>query len=323
MDYYEELGVPRAAPAEDIRRAWRNLARLLHPDQHQDEKLRFLAETQMKRLNEVCAVLTDPIERLRYDRALDGIPPPQRLRLWADPQRRWMLATVLALCAIAVVAALYPGPARSRTPSIQPRTDNAAPPLPTPQPARRHLSHRNAPRLEQPGIPLAEAPPSVPDPPPEILAALSVFPPPPALPPAAVSAPQPVQAQPVQAQPESLAGSWFYAPRRMADENAALYPPEFVEVFITERAGTLRGRYRARYKVGDRPISGDVQFSFEGQQQGEPVRLPWTGDGGSTGEVRLELLPEGKLRVNWHASQLGPMIGLASGTATLTRRREF
>ena len=166
MDYYEELGVPRAAPAEDIRRAWRNLARLLHPDQHQDEKLRFLAETQMKRLNEVCAVLTDPIERLRYDRALDGIPPPQRLRLWADPQRRWMLATVLALCAIAVVAALYPGPARSRTPSIQPRTDNAAPPLPTPQPARRHLSHRNAPRLEQPGIPLAEAPPSVPDPPP-------------------------------------------------------------------------------------------------------------------------------------------------------------
>lgn len=67
MDYYEELGLSRSASAEEIRQAYKNLARLLHPDQHQDENLRRVAECQMKRLNALVAVLTDPALRKQYD----------------------------------------------------------------------------------------------------------------------------------------------------------------------------------------------------------------------------------------------------------------
>jgi len=34
MNYYEELGLSRAATTEQVRQAYRNLVRLLHPDQH-------------------------------------------------------------------------------------------------------------------------------------------------------------------------------------------------------------------------------------------------------------------------------------------------
>jgi curved DNA-binding protein CbpA len=44
MNYYEELGLKPSASAEEIRQAYRELARLLHPDQHQEEGLRRAAE---------------------------------------------------------------------------------------------------------------------------------------------------------------------------------------------------------------------------------------------------------------------------------------
>ena len=37
-DYYETLGVPRTASAEDIRKAYRDLARKYHPDLHPDDE---------------------------------------------------------------------------------------------------------------------------------------------------------------------------------------------------------------------------------------------------------------------------------------------
>jgi len=40
MNYYEELGVSPSAPAEEIRQAYWELARLLDPDQHREEGLR-------------------------------------------------------------------------------------------------------------------------------------------------------------------------------------------------------------------------------------------------------------------------------------------
>ena len=72
MDYYEELGISRTASAELVRHAYRQLARLMHPDQQLDESLRRLAETQMKRLNMVLAVLCDEERRRAYDLSLDA-----------------------------------------------------------------------------------------------------------------------------------------------------------------------------------------------------------------------------------------------------------
>jgi curved DNA-binding protein CbpA len=47
---------------------------LLHPDSQPDDKLRVVAERQMKRLNEILEILTDPQKRLAYDQSL--APPP-------------------------------------------------------------------------------------------------------------------------------------------------------------------------------------------------------------------------------------------------------
>src|SRR5208337_1997134 len=79
MDHYEELGLDRRASPEEIRQAYKRLARLLHPDLCGDEPVRQLADLQMKRLNAVLALLTNPAERTDYDRALASQPGRWRL----------------------------------------------------------------------------------------------------------------------------------------------------------------------------------------------------------------------------------------------------
>jgi curved DNA-binding protein len=63
-DYYEVLGVPRSASAEELQRAFRTLARRYHPDVNSDPS----AEERFKEINEAYHVLADPQTRARYDR---------------------------------------------------------------------------------------------------------------------------------------------------------------------------------------------------------------------------------------------------------------
>ena len=63
-DYYEVLGVPRSASAEELQRAFRTLARRYHPDVNSDPS----AEERFKEINEAYHVLSDPQTRARYDR---------------------------------------------------------------------------------------------------------------------------------------------------------------------------------------------------------------------------------------------------------------
>lgn len=64
QDYYETLGVPRAAAAEQIRKAYRKLARKHHPDLNPGDKA---AEERFRRVQEAYDVLSDPKKRQMYD----------------------------------------------------------------------------------------------------------------------------------------------------------------------------------------------------------------------------------------------------------------
>ncbi|HVZ98185.1 MAG TPA: J domain-containing protein [Chitinophagaceae bacterium] len=64
VDYYKTLGVDKNASAEDIKKAYRKLARKLHPDLNPNDKD---AHRKFQQINEANEVLSDPEKRKKYD----------------------------------------------------------------------------------------------------------------------------------------------------------------------------------------------------------------------------------------------------------------
>ena len=79
-DYYQILGVDRNASEKDIKRAYRRLARQLHPDVNPDDKR---AEEKFKEINEANEVLSDREKRAKYDQL--GASWQQWQRMGHDP----------------------------------------------------------------------------------------------------------------------------------------------------------------------------------------------------------------------------------------------
>lgn len=65
-DYYKTLGVDKKATAEEIKKAYRKLARRYHPDRNPDDKQ---AEARFKEISQAHDVLGDPEKRKQYDSA--------------------------------------------------------------------------------------------------------------------------------------------------------------------------------------------------------------------------------------------------------------
>lgn len=64
IDYYQVLGVPKTASDDDIRKAYRKLARKMHPDLNPNDPE---ANKKFQQLNEANEVLSDPDKRKKYD----------------------------------------------------------------------------------------------------------------------------------------------------------------------------------------------------------------------------------------------------------------
>ena len=72
-DYYEVLGVSKTATDEELKKAFRKLAKQYHPDLHPDDKD---AEMKFKEINEAYEVLSDKEKRARYDQfGFAGVDP--------------------------------------------------------------------------------------------------------------------------------------------------------------------------------------------------------------------------------------------------------
>jgi DnaJ-class molecular chaperone len=86
-DYYEVLGVPKEAPAKDIKSAYRKLARKLHPDANPNDPK--AAEEKFKELQEAYEVLSDAEKRRKYDALGSNW---QQAAQQAETQRRYRSA---------------------------------------------------------------------------------------------------------------------------------------------------------------------------------------------------------------------------------------
>ena len=64
-DYYETLGIGKDASREQIKKAYKKLAKKYHPDLNKDSD----AEKKFKELSEAAAVLSDPQKRQQYDQS--------------------------------------------------------------------------------------------------------------------------------------------------------------------------------------------------------------------------------------------------------------
>ena len=355
MNFYEEFGVSNDASVEEIRQAYKTLARVLHPDNQPDEKLRAVAACQMKRLHEVLDTFLDPQKRRAYDESLAAAAYSNAALHWAlhadnQPSVRsqsefglaesalhhwswiligcmilgsgyWYLTARVPVAAESVPAAVASPP--SATDHALRPIEEAAAKYASADPAGRN---RVSPvgRAALPERPSAAKPelPGLPDIPAPKAAAFSGLPPA-----AAYSAGAPVVREPetapsvANAGKSSFAGDWLYAPA-VEKPDPHLYPPVDIEFQLAEKDGMLDGQYRGRYKVPDAAVSQDVIFQVQGKSSpGTSAALVWTSNDGANGEIDLNLRQPNLMRVTWWTTQLGRRLGLSSGIATLLRQQ--
>ena len=345
ITYYEELGVENTSSAAEIRDAFRALARLLHPDAQTDPPLKDMAERQMRKLNRVYAVLSDPARRSAYDQSLTSSRnAPIIVFSGSDGNLKKLLVRAGAAMAIILGTFLLIWFAIDTNNSNEVRgqeshngTSGRSGDL-TYGDAGDQIAHLNSKirtleternsaltQLSRMGGKLPEISTEgkasvAKETSPSAATTLAE------LPAATTSSDAPATpggADNVQSVPASrFSGFWVYskAAGSASPRSGAPYRPELIEVTVTEQNGILHGQYHSRYQVLDHAVSPDVDFVFTGTPTGSVLNCAWQGTGGSKGRLTLTLLPANTGELAWNAIEPGSRQWLMSGTATLTKK---
>lgn len=353
ITYYEELGVENTASADEIRDAFRALARLLHPDQQTDPQLKEIAERQMRKLNRIYAVLSDVSRRTAYDESLrTSRNAPIIVFSGSDGNVKKLLAafgTAGAIIAVTVLLIWFAASGNNNTEvrgqdlhsATSGKANDTADGDAGDQITRLREQLRTAETerdsaLAQLGR-LARkrtddatdgktAGNDVASPAPDVAGATTATEMS-ELQTAGGVAVAPAKPLPTMNEPAvpsaQFAGLWVYSKTSGSAESPggkSQYPPEFIEVTMTEVNGALHGQYRSRYQVLDHAISPDVNFDFSGKPVGSSLSCPWRGPGGAKGRLTLKLLPASTVEIAWNATELGNQQWLVNGSATLVRK---
>jgi DnaJ domain len=342
MNYYEELGINRDATISEIREAYKLAARLLHPDMQRDQRLKELAERQMKRLGGVVAVLVDPRERARYDAELPGEARPVRLALLARGGRPELLQAAVRhwfwvlLGSTTIGMGTWYGFARGTdVPRGHAAAESAraaarpavtvvkqAPQRSRPVKAAETTGARNVGRT----LPLRPTVSEAREPGPS-----TATPPVPAETPAEAAAVEPGAGTAAQKRPAEavrngdespFVGEWLYAADGQTEDRAGSYPARYVEFRLRTESGTMVGDYRAVHTLVDKAISPEVVLHVRGESPpGNTGTLDWESSAGARGRLELTLRSPNQLQVKWWATQFGRQEALSSGMAVLMRLR--
>jgi curved DNA-binding protein CbpA len=322
ISFYDELGLEPGATADSIRETYRSLVRLLHPDQQTDPQLKSVAEAQMRKLNRIYAVLSDPEKRAQYDALLQGAAERPSLILsdeTAAPARRWGRGLGVSLVIAAVVAGIIysasgsghdaDDPAVSLNKRSIARTTGSTA-TDQNEELQQLRSEVNALETERNraleelarlrgGGPAPRRDRMQPTP-----------------------SPEPPDGSIATSLPKSNFGGEWYWTRSMqpSSELRGSYQPDSIDVTLTERNGVIKGSYRAKYRVPDTTVNPDVSFEFAATLAGPILICPWTGPGGARGEVMVRQTSANSLQVDWTASELGALQRVSTGSAVLARK---
>ena len=350
MNHYEELGIASDAPAEEIRQAYKTLVRLLHPDGQTDERLKTMAERQMQRLNGMLEILLDPRRRREYDEGIRGprtavVPwrreSPGAMEPSAEPVvsrwtewvqlavRYWIWVLVGTTCVGTAAVWWAMAPERSATEVLPAAAAQVpAPVVPEAAPLEKRKgkgagrAREKAHEAQDAPLPAAEAATvaqgeGAASSGPAISAGVELRAP--VVPEQATEAAwaEPSTKPNPKTEEWRFAGNWLYVPQAEGAAGTA-YPAEYVELLLTEENGDLVGRYRAKHKVSDKAVPGEVDLRIRGAApSGRKGRAEWTSGSGAKGVMEMTLRRPGLMNVAWWTTEFGRREELTSGSAVL------